>query len=66
MALVLGPTLPSWAVGAIIVAIALVLTLSLLQPAKGGVIAGQWWLGMHGFKPDRLESDRLKQGVSQT
>jgi uncharacterized protein (DUF983 family) len=27
------------------------LMLALLQPAKGGIIALQWWLGMHGFVP---------------
>lgn len=56
VALVLAPALPAWLAGAIIVAFALVLTVSLLQPAKGAVIAGQWWLGMHGFKPDRLKT----------
>lgn len=59
--LVLTPSLPAWVVGAIVVALALVLTLGLLQPAKGAVIASQWWLGLHGFKPDRL-----KPGAAQT
>lgn len=27
------------------------LMLSFLQPAKGGVIALQWWMGMHRFAP---------------
>ena len=27
-----------------------VVTMALLQPAKGAVIALQWWLGMHGFE----------------
>lgn len=27
------------------------LMLALLQPAKGGVIALQWWLGLPGFSP---------------
>jgi uncharacterized protein (DUF983 family) len=27
------------------------LMLSLLQPAKGAIIALQWWMGMHGFRP---------------
>jgi len=30
-------------------AVALVLLLGILQPAKGGIIALQWWMGMHGF-----------------
>lgn len=46
--------LSSTALGAVIVAIAIVMTIGLLQPAKGAVIASQWWLGLHGFKPDRL------------
>ena len=58
--LVLAPSLPSWVAGAIIVAVALVLTTSLLQPAKGAVIAGQWWLGLHGFKPDHLKSSAIE------
>lgn len=33
----------------IIVTTACLLMLTLLQPAKGAVIAAQWWLGMHGF-----------------
>ncbi|GHA08541.1 DUF983 domain-containing protein [Novosphingobium arvoryzae] len=28
-----------------------VLMIGLLQPAKGAIIALQWWMGMHGFKP---------------
>lgn len=31
--------------------LAAIIMVSLLQPAKGGVIALQWWLGMHGFAP---------------
>jgi uncharacterized protein (DUF983 family) len=27
--------------------------LAFLQPAKGAVIAMQWWNGMHGFKQER-------------
>ena len=36
---------------AISLVLAAVLMISLLQPAKGGVIALQWWHGMHGFVP---------------
>lgn len=39
-----------WAIVAIILTLALMLLLALLQPAKGAVIAAQWWLGMHGFE----------------
>lgn len=28
-----------------------ILMLALLQPAKGAIIALQWWMGMHGFRP---------------
>ncbi len=35
----------------IAVVLASALMLALLQPAKGGIIALQWWLGMHGFHP---------------
>jgi uncharacterized protein (DUF983 family) len=30
------------------------LSLSLLQPVKGVVVAVQWFLGMHGFEPAKL------------
>ena len=30
--------------------LALVLMIGLLQPAKGAIIAVQWWFGMHGFE----------------
>ncbi len=42
--------LSSAALVAIILPLALTLMLVLLQPAKGGIIALQWWLGMHGFE----------------
>jgi uncharacterized protein (DUF983 family) len=34
-------------------AAALIMTLGLLQPVKGAVVAFQWFLGMHGFEPAR-------------
>lgn len=46
----------------LVVAIALVLAItmlmSLLQPAKGAIIALQWWLGMQGFavRPGKVEA----------
>ncbi|WP_336960723.1 DUF983 domain-containing protein [Sphingobium aquiterrae] len=40
---------------AIIVPVAMVLMIGLLQPAKGAIIAGQWWFGMYGFQPCRDE-----------
>jgi hypothetical protein len=27
--------------------------IGLLQPAKGAIIALQWWFGMHGFVKER-------------
>ena len=30
------------------------LSLTLLQPIKGAVVAVQWFLGMHGFEPAKL------------
>jgi uncharacterized membrane protein YfcA len=32
---------------------ALALMIGLLQPAKGAIIALQWWFGMHGFVKER-------------
>jgi len=34
--------------------LAIALMLGILQPAKGGIIAAQWWLGLVGFKKERL------------
>lgn len=41
------------AMAAIIVPLALVMLLAMLQPAKGAVIAAQWWHGLHGFVKER-------------
>ena len=49
----LGPV----AMMAILVPLALAMMLGMLQPAKGGVIAVQWWYGMHGFVRERLAED---------
>jgi uncharacterized protein (DUF983 family) len=40
---------------AICLVLAGVMMISLLQPAKGGTIALQWWHGMHGFAPSGKE-----------
>jgi uncharacterized protein (DUF983 family) len=42
---------------AILVPLAVAMMLGMLQPAKGGVIAVQWWFGMHGFVKERLPED---------
>lgn len=41
---------------AIILPTALFLVLITLQPAKGAVIAMQWWHGIHGFEKERREA----------
>jgi len=40
---------------AIVLPLVLLLALGLLQPAKGAIIAVQWWMGMHGFQRERAE-----------
>ena len=43
-----------WTNLAIIIILGLIMLGSLLQPAKGAIIAMQWWMGLHGFeKPPR-------------
>ncbi len=42
--------------GLIILPMTLVLSIGLLQPAKGAIIALQWWLGMHGFEQERPDA----------
>lgn len=37
----------------ILIPLALVMMLGMLQPAKGAVIAAQWWFGLHGFVKER-------------
>lgn len=41
------------ALAAIIMPLAVILLIALLQPAKGAIIAVQWWFGMHGFERER-------------
>ena len=38
-------------------ALALAMTLGLLQPVKGAVVAIQWFGGMHGFEPAKQARD---------
>lgn len=40
---------PSWVHIALWIPLIIILTIGLIQPAKGGVIAYQWWHGMGGF-----------------
>jgi uncharacterized protein (DUF983 family) len=53
VALVHDTELSVTALMAIILPLATALVISLLQPAKGTIIALQWWLGMHGFEKER-------------
>lgn len=46
--------LSTMAIIAIILPLAVIFMLLTLQPAKGAVIALQWWHGMHGFRRERL------------
>jgi len=59
IALVSDFELSPGALAAILLPLAVVLMLGLLQPAKGAVIALQWWHGLNGFvrerRPDRDE-----------
>lgn len=45
------------ALAAIIVPLMLGLMVLFLQPAKGAIIALQWWFGMHGFEKERSISN---------
>ena len=53
IALVTGFALSAMALLAIVIPLAVVMLIGLLQPSKGGVIALQWWNGMHGFRKER-------------
>lgn len=57
----LGPV----AMMAILLPLALVMMLGLLQPAKGTVIATQWWFGMHGFLRERLPEDPSEEAGAE-
>jgi uncharacterized protein (DUF983 family) len=49
-----------WTNLAIIICMALILIGALLQPAKGAIIALQWWMGLHGFeKPSPCPENQL-------
>jgi uncharacterized protein (DUF983 family) len=50
LSLALGPL----AMISILIPLALVMMLGMLQPAKGAVIAAQWWHGLNGFTRERI------------
>jgi uncharacterized protein (DUF983 family) len=56
IALVRDAQLPLGGLVAIILPLAIILMIVLLQPAKGAIIALQWWFGMHGFTRERQEA----------
>lgn len=53
IALVRDAGLSVAALVAIVLPLAMILMIALLQPAKGAIIALQWWFGMHGFVKER-------------
>jgi uncharacterized protein (DUF983 family) len=53
LALEAGYPLAAWIELSIFLPLTLVLTLALLQPTKGAVVALQWHMGMHGFERAR-------------
>lgn len=69
IALIQNTALSLAALVAIIVSSMLALMIGFLQPAKGAIIALQWWFGMHEFVKERIiskgadhEGDRLGGG----
>lgn len=42
------------ATAAVLLPLAAIIMLGTLQPAKGAIIAAQWWLGLVGFTKERL------------
>ncbi len=53
MWLVLGTEMGTGAITAIVVPLTVTIMLGTLPPAKGAIIAMQWWNGMHGFARER-------------
>ena len=50
--------IPMWATMTIAIGLSVAMLMGLLQPAKGAIIALQWWMGMAGFaaKPGKAEA----------
>lgn len=55
-----------WAEMSIFVCLALLLSLALIQPMKGAVVAMQWHLGMHGFAQAKARTAAIRRGFSGT
>lgn len=56
IAMVSDLALSAGVIAAILLPLSVGLMLALLQPAKGAVIAVQWWHGLHGFTRERAGS----------
>ena len=54
--LALDYELPMPALFAIILPLSVIIMLGVLQPAKGAIIAAQWWFGLNGFVKEPLLS----------
>lgn len=50
------------AIFAILIPLSILMMLVMLQPAKGAVIAAQWWFGLHGFRRERRAASAESQG----
>ena len=46
---------------ALLIPISIAMMLAMLQPAKGAVIATQWWHGLHGFRKERAEPEATER-----
>ena len=46
-------TLSPLAIFSILIVVSVIMLIAMLQPAKGAVIAAQWWHGLHGFRKER-------------
>lgn len=52
---------PYWVHFALWLPLTLIMSLGLLQPTKGVVVAMQWHAGMHGFEAAKLRRSQLAQ-----
>jgi uncharacterized protein (DUF983 family) len=56
---------PLWLHAALWLPLTIILSLVLLPPVKGTIVALQWALFMHGFDPDSDEEDHLAGDLSR-
>lgn len=61
IALVKDSGLSVTALMAIVLPLAILMMIGLLQPAKGAIIAVQWWFGMHGFGRHTADSSEERK-----